>query len=395
MILKKHSFSLRLIPLFVLAHLMHHLLTALPTPLLPFIRDEFTLDYTQAGLVVSAFSLSYGISQLPSGWIADRVGPRIMITVGICGVALAGFLIGISQTYTLLLTLLVLMGILGGGYHPSAAPLISTLVEPKNRGRSLGFHLSGGSASFFLAPLIAAAIATAWNWQGAFIGLAIPTMAFGIVFYIVLKRWVNTGRIRQITADSDSETPLPPGYLHRLIAFMVLTTSTQAIMTATINFVPLYMVDNFGASDGTAAAFLAIVFAAGLWASPLGGYLSDRLGRVTVLLTTCFLTGPAIFLLNLAPYSLGIGILLLAIGTLMYIRMPTSEAYVISQASKRHRSTIYGIYYFAGMEGSGILTPVMGYFIDRFGFYPCFTAAGVIITFMTLICSIFLWGRRN
>ena len=69
--------------LFVLAHFSHHLLTALPIPLLPFIRNEFCLDYTRAALVVSAFSVPYGISQLPSGWLSDRFGPRRLLLVGI------------------------------------------------------------------------------------------------------------------------------------------------------------------------------------------------------------------------------------------------------------------------------------------------------------------------
>lgn len=61
-----------LIPLFVLAHFVHHLLTALPIPLLPMIRSDFSLDYTKSGLVISAFNLSYGIGQLPAAWLADR-----------------------------------------------------------------------------------------------------------------------------------------------------------------------------------------------------------------------------------------------------------------------------------------------------------------------------------
>ncbi len=133
----------------MLAHFSHHLLTALPVPLLPFIRDYFALDYTQAGLVTSVFGLSYGIAQLPAGWLADRIGPRIMITISICGVALVGFLVGLSQTYIMLIASLALMGVVGGGYHPSAAPMISASVEPKNRGRALGFHLIGGSVSKF------------------------------------------------------------------------------------------------------------------------------------------------------------------------------------------------------------------------------------------------------
>jgi len=98
-----------LLPLFVLAHFGHHLLTALPIPLSPMIRSDFSLDYTSAGLVISAFNLSYGIGQLPGGWLADRFGPRIMMTVGICGVALAGFFVGLSQNFWMMMFFLALM----------------------------------------------------------------------------------------------------------------------------------------------------------------------------------------------------------------------------------------------------------------------------------------------
>ena len=93
------------------------------------IRDDFNLSYTQAGLVVSAFSLSYGCSQLPAGWLADRISYRVLITIGICGVAVAGLLVGLSNTYIMAIIFLVFMGIAGGGYHPSAAPLIGASTE--------------------------------------------------------------------------------------------------------------------------------------------------------------------------------------------------------------------------------------------------------------------------
>ncbi len=379
----------------MLAHFAHHLLTALPAPLLPFIRTGFALNYTQAGLVISVFGLSYGIGQLPAGWLADRIGPRIMITIGICGVALVGFLAGLSQTYVMLIALLALMGLVGGSYHPSATPMISASVEPKNRGRALGFHLIGGGGSYFLVPLIAAAVAANWGWRGSFIGLAIPTMIFGIIFYVLLGRRVKMSKAQQTITNHHDETPSPPGYLRRLVPFMLLTTFTQAVTFSTVAFIPLFLVDHFGVGEGTAAAFLSIIYSAGLWVSPLGGYLSDRLGRVPILLATSLITGPAIYLLNLASYSLGISALLLIIGIVMYIRMPTSEAYIISHAPERHRSLIYGIYYAAGMEGGAVLTPVMGFFIDRFGFYSGFTIAGIAVVAMALICSVFLWKRQN
>ncbi|MBA7627099.1 Multidrug resistance protein MdtG [subsurface metagenome] len=384
-----------LLPLFVLAHFGHHLLTALPIPLLPMIRSDFALDYTQSGLVIAAFSLSYGIGQLPAGWLADRIGPRILITIGICGVALAGLLVGLSQTYIMMIVFLGLMGILGGGYHPASSPVISASVEPKNRGRALGFHMIGGSASFFLAPLIAAAIAITWGWRGSFIALAVPTAVFGIVFYVLLGRRLVTKKAEHRITSSHSDAPPTPGRLRRLVSFIILSTFTQAVMFSTISFIPLFLVDHFGISKETAAALIALVFSAGLWAGPLGGYLSDRLGEVPVILAVCFITGPIIYLLNLMPYGWGIGALLVTIGMILYVRMPVSEAYIISHTSERHRSTILGIYYFSAMEGGGILTPVMGYLIDQFGFYPSFTIAGAALLAVTLVCSIWLWGSRD
>jgi len=379
----------------VLAHFVHHLVTALPVPLLPFIREDFALDYAQAGLVVSAFSLSYGIGQLPAGWLADRIGPRILLTVGICGVAGAGLLVGLSTTYIMVLVFLVLMGILGGGYHPSAAPLVSASVKPEKQGRALGFHLVGGSASFFLAPLIAAAIAAAWGWQGSFIVLAIPTAIFGVILYFLLGRRLAVSKVQKEITEQPNTVSSPPGRWRRLIAFMFLTTFTQAVAFSIIAFIPLFMVEHFGISKGAAAAFLSIIYSAGLWASPLGGYLSDRWGRIPVVLIVCFLAGPAIYLLNLASYGVGIGALLLIIGMVMYIRMPVSEAYIVSQTPAHRRSTILGIYYFVSMEGGGLLAPIMGFLLDRFGFGANFTFAGVAIFVVTLICSVFLWGRHE
>ncbi len=382
----------------MIAHYSRHLLTALPVPLLPLIRDEFALDYTQAGLVTSVFNLSYGISQLPAGWLADRIGPRIVITIGSWGGGLAGLLVGRSQTYIMMLVFLALMGVVGGGYHPSAAPLIAASVEPENRGRALGFHLIGGSGSFFLAPLIAAAIAGAWGWRGSFIGLAVPTAVFGIIFYIILGRRADISKAQQMITDRHEETLPSPGRLRRLVAFMILTIFTQAVTFSTIAFIPLFMVDHFSIGEQTAAAFLAIIYSAGLWAAPLGGYLSDRLGRVPVVLATCLIAGPVIYLLNqvpYGPYGLSIGALLIIIGMVMYIRMPTSEAYIVGQTPERHRSTILGIYYFSSMEGGGVLTLVMGSFIDQFGFYSSFTIVSVAIVAVTLICSLFLRGGKD
>jgi len=295
----------------------------------------------------------------------------------------------------MMIVFLVIMGVVGGGYHPASPPLVSASVEPKNRGRALGLHMMGGSASFFLAPLIAAAMAAAWGWRSPFIGLAVPTILFGFLFYVLLGRRVDTKTVEHGITDSHDKTPFTAGRWRRLVAFITLSAFTSSVLFSTIAFIPLFMVDHFGVGEETAAALIAVIFSAGLWASPLGGYLSDRLGIVPVMLTACFVAGPVIYMLNLVPYGLGIGALLLIIGMVIYVRMPVSEAYIVGHIPEHRRSTILGIYYFGGMEGGGVLTPIIGSLIDHFGFYPSFTIAAAALVVLTLICSVFLWGSRD
>ena len=78
---------------------------------MPMIRTDFSLNYTQSGWLMSAFSITNGISQLPSGWLADRFGRRLMILVSVTGVAIAGILIGLSHSYIVLIVFLIVKNI--------------------------------------------------------------------------------------------------------------------------------------------------------------------------------------------------------------------------------------------------------------------------------------------
>ena len=383
-----------MLPLFVLAHTGHHLVSALLTPLLPFIRDELVLDYTQAGVLFSAFNISYGLSQLPAGWLADRIGPRLTLTIGVAGGAAAGLLAGLSQTYLMLAGVLVLMGLAGGGYHPSAAPLVSASVEPKNRGRALGIHQIGGTVSFFLAPIIAAGIAGALGWRGTFITLSIPTIAFGLVFYALLGRLGQTRRPKPASAAPTEALPAPV-HRRRLMAFLILGIASMVLIYSTITFIPLSVVDHLGESKKIGATMVALVFSGGIWAGPLGGYLSDRIGRVPVLLAVGLIGGPAIYLMTLTSYGLALWAILIIIGMAMHLGMPVVEAYIISHTPEHRRSTVLGIYYLGSRGGPGVMAPVIGYFIDNYGFTTSFSLVAAAIIAVTLFCAMLLWGNRN
>ena len=383
----------RLVLLFVLAHFSHHLIAALLQPLLPLIRDDFNLDYTQAGWLVSAFTLAYGVSQLPAGWFADRIGARMLITIGISGVAVSGLLAGLSPNYTIMVVLLVAMGTLGGGYHPSAAPLVSAAASEQNRGRTLGLHQIGGTASFFLTPLIAVGLSTllgSWNWT--FISLSILTFVFGVIFYMLLGRLNKTSQ-SDSKPSASTDTAHSEGGNSKLVAFVILGIALQIATFSVLSFVPLFAVDKLKTTKEVGASLLAIAQFAGLWAGPLGGYLSDRLGKVPVMLAVALAAGPVVYLLNFASPGWSAWLILLALGACQYVGMPVSESYVISHSPQHSRSTILGLYFFASRGGPGLLMPAIGWLADNYSFNTAFLVVGAGMAAVAVVCSLLLLKR--
>lgn len=345
--------------------------------------------------MISAFNLSYGISHLPAGWLSDRLGPRLMITLGISGVALFAILTGIAPTYLAIVIFLVLLGVMGGGYHPAASPLVAASVDQKNQGRALGLHQIGGSASFFLAPLIAVAIARALTWRGSVITMAIPAFIIGIVLFVLLGKRSYVQKVPLATASHQAEPAATSVNMRRLIPFITLGIMLQVMVMSVASYIPLFAVDNLQASEETGALLLSFFHFSGLWAGPVGGYLSDRLGKVPVMLTVSIIAGPALYLLSLASLDWSIWVALLISGVCMYIALPVTEAYIITNTSEHYRSTVLGVYYFASRGGSGLIIPLVGYLADRHSFDIGFTIVGGALLGVALICSVLLWGSRD
>ncbi|MBN2185941.1 MAG: MFS transporter [Dehalococcoidia bacterium] len=383
-----------MLPLFVLAHFSHHLVTALLPPLLPFIRRDSFLSYTQAGGLLFAYNIAYGISQLPAGLAAGRFGTRILLTIGVAGVAFAGLLIGLSSNYIVMALLLVVMGLAGGGYHPSASPLVSASVKPEHRGRALGIHQIGGTASFFLAPLIAAGIASALGWRGTFIAVAIPTLSFGIIFYLLLGKTGYAGTARRKEAAASAAEPSEPGDLRRLLAFISIGVASQVLVQSTLLFTPLYVVDVLGASEEQGAALLSIAYFGGIWGGPLGGYLSDRLGRIPVIIAVGLISGPAIYLLTHVSLGVSLYAVLLLMGTSMHAGMPVVESYIISHVSPQKRSTVLGAYYMVSRGGPAIAF-LLGYLIDTYQFFITLSGVSIAMLAVAITGTALLWRKRE
>jgi len=373
---------------------------ALQQPLFPAMRDYFKITtYTKASTIPMAFSIASATGQLPAGWIADRFGPVALIMIGTLGVAVAGVLVGLSVNFVMLIVTLMLMGLLSGGYHPAATPLISASVDAQQRGRALGLHLVGGNSAFFVTPIIAAAIISAFGeasgWRYSYLILAAPTVLFGLIFYVYLSRHGGKAHVEKVKQQIIEEKPPQPGYKRRLIAFLTMMVIGGGIGMSVLPFLTLYMTDELGASNATAGGLMSVVFSSGLWAGPVGGYISDKIGSIKVIIATGILSGGAIYLFKLVSLGPSLYIVLFLQGLIMALRMPVTEVFIMSQAPARHRSKIFGVYYSTMQYTGAIFVLPGGYLIERFGFDTVFTWAAVGVTVVAIITAFFIYDAKD
>ena len=327
-----------------------------------------------------------------------------MVLLGVTGVALTGFFIGFSSSFVTLVIFLAVSAIIGGGYHPASTAAISLSVPSEYRGRALGIHTIGGGSSFWMVPLLAAPIAVAWGWRNSFLTLTIPIIILGIVLFILIGKHGQTysGDSHEAggeaaTTEVEKKTMTAPAHIRwrQIVPFVIISVVTGTMIESISAYLSLYAVDSLGISEATAARLMAVSPGAGLLVAPFGGYLSDRFGSVPVLMTVSFLAVILIYLLSVAPGAIALAAIMIVIGFVTFMRMPTSESYIAGNTPPHRRATILGLYFFAGMEAPGLLVPVIGILSDRVGFNSTFTITAVATGAILVVTSLFIWRNRT
>jgi MFS family permease len=181
----------------------------------------------------------------------------------------------------------------------------------------------------------------------------------------------------------------------KLLPFLIISITTGTMIQSVAAYFSLYAVDQLGIAVTTAALLMAVRPAVGLFAGPFGGYLSDRIGSVPVIIVVSFLAIPLIYLIGVVPNILAFIAVMIVSGIFSYTRGAASEAYIVGYTPEYRRSTILGIYFFANAEISGLLTPVIGILIDWIGFSSSFTVVSITLAVIVLISSMFIWKGRG
>lgn len=358
------------------------MLLGLLAGMLPLIREDFGLSYTQAGLLLAAYSITSGFSQLLGGWIGDRTSRKMVLTVGMGGIGLAAIAIGLSSSFYALLFILIIMGIMAGGYHPSAVPMLSDFAGEANRGRVISLHMIGGSIGFALGPFIGGLTSNTLGWRSVFIILAIPALIAVPVALTKLKHPKHPAADKPVSpalVDKPARKPISiRRVLRPIIVIAVLVILTQFATSSAMSFIPLYLVDKHNISPAYAATLLSVMRGGGIIGSLLGGWLCDNWGRREAIYLAIAATGPFLYLITIVPFGPFLIVLFIMFGVVMFIRQPAFQTLLMDTTPPHLRSTFLGVYFFLGMEGKSVIQPIAGHFMDILGIAEVFTIIALI-----------------
>jgi FSR family fosmidomycin resistance protein-like MFS transporter len=138
------------------AHFIADAYSNLYAPLLPALIPRLGLSLATAGTLAMLFQLSASVSQLGFGRLADRWRPRALMVAGpVASVTLLS-LIGVAQSPAALGVILVVGGLGGAAFHPTAAALVHRLGG-RRRGLAMSIVITGGAVGYSLGPSLFAA----------------------------------------------------------------------------------------------------------------------------------------------------------------------------------------------------------------------------------------------
>jgi MFS transporter, ACS family, L-galactonate transporter len=252
------------------------------------VRAEMHLSATQMGWLLSAFSLAYGVAQLPLIGLLDRAGTRMVLGGGLILWSTAQMLTGLVRAFPTFLLLRVLLGAGEAPFYPAGIRCTREWFTSATRARATAIMSSSQTIGLAIAPPILTWIMLSLGWRAMFIVLG----ASGL---LVATAWIAFHRARRDTAFAEPEPPqpaIPEAAWKALIrqrtvwGMMLGWGGINYTVWLYLAWLPSYLQDQRHLSLARTGWIAALPFLAGAVGMISSGVLSDKLAHAGQPLTT-------------------------------------------------------------------------------------------------------------
>jgi len=169
----------------------------------PTIKAEFGLDDPGYAVLVNVFTFCYAAAYIGSGWVVDRLGARLALTLFMVGWSLATIGCGLARSFFIFGAFRALLGVMEPGNFPATIRAMTLWAPLKNRAFLMSLTGAGGTVGAIAAAPLIAWLATAYSWHAAFV---VP----GLVGFALAVAWWTIFREPEVITPSDSVTVSAP-----------------------------------------------------------------------------------------------------------------------------------------------------------------------------------------
>jgi MFS family permease len=377
------------------SHGLVHLFEGVLPPLIPLLITEFNTDYFHLGLVVTVFSYAFGLGSLPAGILADKFGPRRLVSFYLFGAGLSALLVWPVST---LWTYGIIMGVIGmfcSTYHPAANTLIS--LNMVNKGGAFGIHGIAGSLGVAAVPALSAFVGSIFGWRTPHVLYGLMGIFLGIYSLSVAEHRAqsierSTGQTHSVVLDRKS--------LLTIIVFFVSTMALGLTYKGIMTFLPTYMgtrVDltvmnlNTVTLGGTIAT---LALASGAVGQYLAGRLVDRYSAERLYLGAVTIGMICVFIMSYSKNALLV--ISAVIYAFFYFSTQPIQNYLISRYLPENRHGLgYGIQFFLTFGVGSTAAAISGYIADRLGLEAVFLFMGMCFAISVIMVLLLVFRAKS
>jgi FSR family fosmidomycin resistance protein-like MFS transporter len=266
------------------SHCLNDTLQSLIPSIYPMLRENFSLSYSQIGLITLAFQLTASLLQPVVGLYTDHRPQPYSLTIGM-GMSLAGLiLLAYAPNYYAVLVAAMLVGTGSSVFHPESSR-VARMASGGRTGLAQSVFQVGGNLGTSIGPLLAAFIVLPFG-QHAIAGFSVIALLGMFILWNVgnwyaAYRRSNAGAKARIISSASSLSGTR--VVLSLAILIALIFSKFFYMASLSSYYTFYLIAKFGLSPQAAQVQLFIFLFAVAAGTMIGGPVGDRIGRKYVI----------------------------------------------------------------------------------------------------------------